>query len=70
MIEIRIQGRGGQGGVTLAKIISTVRFLLGDSVQAFGICAAERSSAPLQERDSTTTYCRKYWLYHSILWLI
>jgi 2-oxoacid:acceptor oxidoreductase gamma subunit (pyruvate/2-ketoisovalerate family) len=48
MIEIRIHGRGGQGGVTLAKLIATMRFLLGDSVQAFGIYAAERSGAPLQ----------------------
>ncbi|MFG0251543.1 MAG: FAD-dependent oxidoreductase, partial [Phycisphaerales bacterium JB038] len=48
MIEIRIHGRGGQGGVTLAKLIGTMRFLLGDSVQAFGIYAAERSGAPLQ----------------------
>ncbi|MBL1217597.1 MAG: hypothetical protein D8M59_08885 [Planctomycetes bacterium] len=48
MIEIRIHGRGGQGGVTLAKIIATTRFLKGDSVQAFGIYAAERSGAPLQ----------------------
>ncbi len=48
MIEIRIHGRGGQGGVTLAKIIATVRFLAGDSVQAFGLYAAERSGAPLQ----------------------
>ena len=48
MIEIRIHGRGGQGGVTLAKIISTLRFLAGDSVQAFGLYAAERSGAPLQ----------------------
>ncbi len=48
MIEIRIHGRGGQGGVTLAKIIATIRFLAGDSVQAFGLYAAERSGAPLQ----------------------
>ncbi|MDH3746231.1 MAG: FAD-dependent oxidoreductase, partial [Acidobacteriota bacterium] len=48
MIEIRIHGRGGQGGVTLAKIIATTRFLQGDSVQAFGLYAAERSGAPLQ----------------------
>ncbi len=48
MIELRIHGRGGQGGVTLAKIIATTRFLQGDSVQAFGIYAAERSGAPLQ----------------------
>ena len=48
MIEIRIHGRGGQGGVTLAKIIATSRFMEGQSVQAFGLYAAERSGAPLQ----------------------
>lgn len=48
MIEIRIHGRGGQGGVTLAKLISATRFLRGDSVQAFGLYAAERSGAPVQ----------------------
>jgi 2-oxoacid:acceptor oxidoreductase gamma subunit (pyruvate/2-ketoisovalerate family) len=48
MVEIRIHGRGGQGGVTLAKLIATARFLEGDSVQAFGLYAAERSGAPVQ----------------------
>ncbi len=48
MTEIRIHGRGGQGGVTLAKIIATTRFLEGDSVQAFGLYAAERAGAPIQ----------------------
>ncbi len=48
MIEIRIHGRGGQGGVTLAKLIATSRFLEGLSVQAFGLYAAERSGAPIQ----------------------
>ncbi len=48
MVEIRIHGRGGQGGVTLAKIIATSRFLEGQSVQAFGLYAAERSGAPIQ----------------------
>ena len=48
MIEIRIHGRGGQGGVTLAKLIATSRFLKGQSVQAFGLYAAERSGAPVQ----------------------
>jgi 2-oxoacid:acceptor oxidoreductase gamma subunit (pyruvate/2-ketoisovalerate family) len=48
MIEIRIHGRGGQGGVTLAKILATAHHLEGKSVQAFGIYAAERSGAPLQ----------------------
>ena len=48
MIEIRIHGRGGQGGVTVAKLIATSRFLQGQSVQAFGLYAAERSGAPVQ----------------------
>lgn len=48
MTEIRIHGRGGQGGVTLAKLIATSRFLDGQSVQAFGLYAAERSGAPIQ----------------------
>jgi 2-oxoacid:acceptor oxidoreductase gamma subunit (pyruvate/2-ketoisovalerate family) len=48
MVEIRIHGRGGQGGVTLAKLIAATRFLQGDSVQAFGLYAAERSGAPIQ----------------------
>jgi 2-oxoacid:acceptor oxidoreductase gamma subunit (pyruvate/2-ketoisovalerate family) len=48
MVEIRIHGRGGQGGVTLAKLIAASRFLRGASVQAFGLYAAERSGAPVQ----------------------
>jgi 2-oxoacid:acceptor oxidoreductase gamma subunit (pyruvate/2-ketoisovalerate family) len=34
--------------VTLAKLIATSRFLQGQSVQAFGLYAAERSGAPVQ----------------------
>jgi len=48
MFEIRIHGRGGQGGVTLAKILATAEHLEGRSVQAFGVYAAERSGAPVQ----------------------
>ncbi len=48
MIEITIYGRGGQGGVTLAKLIATMFFLKGKDVQAFGVYAAERSGAPIQ----------------------
>lgn len=48
MIEITIHGRGGQGGVTLAKLIATAHFLRGAHAQAFGVYAAERSGAPLQ----------------------
>ena len=48
MTEITIYGRGGQGGVTLAKLIATSYFLRDKYVQAFGVYAAERSGAPLQ----------------------
>lgn len=48
MVEITIYGRGGQGGVTLAKLIATAYFLQGKDVQAFGLYAAERSGAPIQ----------------------
>ena len=48
MTEVTIHGRGGQGGVTLAKLIATAYFLRGKYVQAFGVYAAERSGAPLQ----------------------
>ena len=48
MIEMTIHGRGGQGGVTLAKLISSAYFLRDKHVQAFGVYAAERSGAPVQ----------------------
>jgi len=48
MIELTIHGRGGQGGVTLAKLIASAYFLKDKDVQAFGVYAAERSGAPLQ----------------------
>jgi 2-oxoacid:acceptor oxidoreductase gamma subunit (pyruvate/2-ketoisovalerate family) len=48
MIEIIIHGRGGQGGVTLAKLIAGAYFRAGKYVQAFGLYAAERSGAPVQ----------------------
>jgi 2-oxoacid:acceptor oxidoreductase gamma subunit (pyruvate/2-ketoisovalerate family) len=65
MIEIRIHGRGGQGGVTLAKLIATSRFLQGLSVQAFGLYAAERSGAPIQAfcRYSGTTITNRNLIY-------
>src|SRR5512137_2373872 len=48
MTELTIHGRGGQGGVTLAKLISSAYFLRDKHVQAFGVYAAERSGAPIQ----------------------
>ena len=48
MIEMTLYGRGGQGGVTLAKLIATAYFQRGKFSQAFGVYAAERSGAPIQ----------------------
>jgi 2-oxoacid:acceptor oxidoreductase gamma subunit (pyruvate/2-ketoisovalerate family) len=48
MIEIAIHGRGGRGGVTLAKLIAAAHFGRGDHVQAFGLYGAERTGAPVQ----------------------
>lgn len=48
MIEMTLYGRGGQGGVTLAKLVATAYFLRGKDAQAFGVYAAERAGAPIQ----------------------
>ncbi len=48
MTELTIFGRGGQGGVTLAKLVAETYFLRGLYAQAFGVYAAERSGAPVQ----------------------
>jgi len=47
-LEIRLHGRGGQGGVTCAKIIAAVFAERGKSVQSFGDYAGERSGAPVR----------------------
>jgi 2-oxoacid:acceptor oxidoreductase gamma subunit (pyruvate/2-ketoisovalerate family)/2-oxoacid:acceptor oxidoreductase delta subunit (pyruvate/2-ketoisovalerate family) len=47
-LEIRVHGRGGQGGVTCAKILAGVYARLGQSVQTFGDYAGERSGAPVR----------------------
>jgi 2-oxoacid:acceptor oxidoreductase gamma subunit (pyruvate/2-ketoisovalerate family) len=47
-LEIRLHGRGGQGGVTCAKILAAVYASLGKSVQTFGDYAGERSGAPVR----------------------
>jgi len=47
-MEIRLHGRGGQGGVTCAKILAGIYARLGKSVQTFGDYAGERSGAPVR----------------------
>ena len=48
VLEVRLHGRGGQGGVTCAKILAAVWAHLGRAVQSFGDYAGERSGAPVR----------------------
>lgn len=46
--EIRIHGRGGQGGVTAAELLARAAFKEGKQVQAFPFFGAERRGAPVK----------------------
>ena len=48
MIEIRIHGRGGQGNVAAAELLSIAAFRDGKFAQAFPSFGAERIGAPVQ----------------------
>jgi pyruvate ferredoxin oxidoreductase gamma subunit len=47
MFEIRIHGRGGQGVVTAAEMLSIAAFLDGRHAQAFPSFGSERTGAPV-----------------------
>jgi pyruvate ferredoxin oxidoreductase gamma subunit len=47
MYEIRIHGRGGQGVVTAAELLSVAAFLDGRHAQAFPSFGSERTGAPV-----------------------
>lgn len=52
MFEVRIHGRGGQGVVTAAELLSVAAFLEGKHSQAFPTFGSERMGAPV------TAFCR------------
>jgi len=52
VFQIRIHGRGGQGVVTAAEILSVAAFLEGKNSQAFPTFGSERMGAPV------TAFCR------------
>lgn len=52
MIQIRIHGRGGQGVVTAAELLSIAAFSEGKHAQAFPSFGSERMGAPV------TAFCR------------
>jgi pyruvate ferredoxin oxidoreductase gamma subunit len=47
MFEVRIHGRGGQGVVTAAEMLSVASFLEGKHAQAFPSFGSERMGAPV-----------------------
>jgi pyruvate ferredoxin oxidoreductase gamma subunit len=52
MFQVRIHGRGGQGVVTAAEMLSVAAFLEGKHAQAFPSFGSERTGAPV------VAYCR------------
>jgi pyruvate ferredoxin oxidoreductase gamma subunit len=52
MFEIRLHGRGGQGVVTAAELLSIAAFREGEHAQAFPSFGSERTGAPV------AAYCR------------
>jgi pyruvate ferredoxin oxidoreductase gamma subunit len=47
MFEVRIHGRGGQGVVTTAELLSVAAFIDGRQAQAFPTFGSERTGAPV-----------------------
>lgn len=52
MFQVRLHGRGGQGVVTAAELLSVAAFLDGKEAVAFPSFGSERTGAPV------TSYCR------------
>jgi pyruvate ferredoxin oxidoreductase gamma subunit len=52
MFQVRIHGRGGQGAVTAAEMLSVAAFLEGEHAQAFPSFGSERTGAPV------VSFCR------------
>ena len=66
MIEIRLHGRGGQGGVTSAELIAVAAIHQGKYAQAFPSFGPERRGAPVQAfaRISDTRIRTREKIYH------
>jgi len=70
-LEVRVHGRGGQGGVTCAKIVASIYAELGLHVQTFGDYGSERAGAPIRAftRVDTTPISNRNKVYrpHHVL---
>ena len=47
MFQVRFHGRGGQGVVTAAELLSVAAFVDGRHAQAFPVFGSERTGAPV-----------------------
>ena len=54
MFEVRIHGRGGQGVVTAAELLSMAAFRDGRHAQAFPSFGSERTGAPVVASAAST----------------
>ncbi len=65
-LEIRVHGRGGQGGVTCAKLLACMFAEQGLHVQTFGDYGSERSGAPVRAftRVDTAPVANRNKVYH------
>lgn len=71
-LEIRVHGRGGQGGVTCAKLIAATYAQLDFHVQTFGDYGAERTGAPVRaftriDRKTIKNRNKVYWPDHLLV---
>ncbi|MDJ0621765.1 MAG: FAD-dependent oxidoreductase [Desulfocapsaceae bacterium] len=71
-LEIRVHGRGGQGGVTCAKLIAATYAQLDFHVQTFGDYGAERTGAPIRaftriDRNTIKNRNKVYWPDHLLV---
>ena len=55
VFEVRIHGRGGQGVVTAAELLSIAAFDEGRHAQAFPSFGSERTGAPWSRSAASTT---------------
>jgi 2-oxoacid:acceptor oxidoreductase gamma subunit (pyruvate/2-ketoisovalerate family) len=65
-LEIRVHGRGGQGGVTCAKLLACMYAEQGLHVQTFGDYGSERAGAPVRAftRVDTAPVTNRNKVYH------
>ena len=60
MLQIRLHGRGGQGVVTAAEMLTLAAFYEGHFAQAFPSFGSERTGAPVRSEPKLGKACAKW----------